>query len=61
MSIEINGTASDGWEPLIDLFASNFDRYSELGASVCVTYEGETVVDVSVSNTHLTLPPKRIV
>ena len=46
MSIEINGTASDGWEPLIDQFASNFDRYSELGASVCVTYEGETVVDV---------------
>ena len=46
MTLEINGTASDGWEPLIDQFASNFDRYSELGASVCVTYEGETVVDV---------------
>ncbi|HAF69090.1 MAG TPA: esterase [Acidimicrobiaceae bacterium] len=46
MSIEINGTASDGWEPLVEQFASNFDRFGELGASVCVTYEGETVVDL---------------
>ncbi len=46
MSVEINGTVSDGWEPLVEKFASNFDRFNELGASVCVTYEGETVVDV---------------
>lgn len=46
MSIEINGTVSGGWEPLAEKFASNFDHFIELGSSLCVTYQGETVLDV---------------
>ena len=46
MSPQIHGTVSDGWEPLLEQFESNFERFNELGASVCVTYEGETVVDL---------------
>ena len=46
MSLQIHGTVSDGWEPLLEQFESNFERFNELGASVCVTYEGETVADL---------------
>ena len=46
MSLQIHGTVSDGWEPLLEQFESNFERFNELGASVGVTYEGETVADL---------------
>ena len=46
MSVEIHGTVSEGWEPVHERFVSNFDSLGELGASVCITFEGETVVDL---------------
>lgn len=42
----IHGTVSQGWEPVYDEFVANFDRRGELGASVCVCYKGEKVVDL---------------
>ena len=35
-----------GWGPVKDAFVANFDAGSELGASVCVTHHGQTVVDL---------------
>lgn len=45
--VEINGSASDGrFEPLVEVLSSAIDRGDDLGASVAVTIEGESVVDV---------------
>jgi len=46
MTVEIHGTVAAGWEPLHEQFAFNFAHRGELGASVCATYEGRTVVDL---------------
>ena len=46
MSVEIHGTVSEGWEPIHEKFVSNFHSLGELGASICITFEGETVVDL---------------
>jgi len=44
--MEIKGTSEAGWGPVKDAFVANFDAGSELGASVCVTHHGQTVVDL---------------
>ncbi len=41
-----SGTCSTQFEAVAAAFAENFDRYGEVGASVCVTLDGETVVDL---------------
>ncbi|HJM20523.1 MAG TPA: serine hydrolase domain-containing protein [Acidimicrobiales bacterium] len=46
MTVEIHGTVASGWEPLYEQFAFNFAQRGELGASVCVTHEDATVVDL---------------
>ena len=46
MSVEIHGTVSEGWEPIHEKFVSNFHSLGELGASISITFEGETVVDL---------------
>ena len=46
MSVEIHGTVSEGWEPIHEKLVSNFHSLGELGASICITFEGETVVDL---------------
>jgi len=45
-SVEIRGTCEPRFEGVRDTFAKAFARGDELGASVCVTLEGETVVDL---------------
>jgi CubicO group peptidase (beta-lactamase class C family) len=35
-----------GWEGVRQAFEDNFSTRDELGASVCVTWKGETVVDI---------------
>ena len=47
MAVEIRGTCERRLERVRDGFAAAFERGEELGASVCVTVEGETVVDLS--------------
>ena len=34
------------FEPLVDTFVHNFEAQAEVGASLCVTVDGETVVDL---------------
>lgn len=42
----INGTCSPGFEAVRDEFIENFKSRGEVGASVCVIKDGETVVDL---------------
>jgi CubicO group peptidase (beta-lactamase class C family) len=42
----ISGHVADGFEPVRDAFAANFDSHGELGAGVAVYVEGELVVDL---------------
>ena len=44
--VEIHGRCEAGFEPVRDRFRKNFETRDEVGASVCVTLEGETVVDL---------------
>jgi CubicO group peptidase (beta-lactamase class C family) len=43
---EIHGRCDSPFEGVRDVFQQAFERGDELGASVCVTVEGETVVDL---------------
>jgi CubicO group peptidase (beta-lactamase class C family) len=40
------GTCKKGFERVAEIFAQNFAERGEIGASVCVTVNGETVVDM---------------
>lgn len=42
----ISGKCDPAFEKVADAFARNFQERGELGASVCITVEGETVVDL---------------
>jgi CubicO group peptidase (beta-lactamase class C family) len=42
----IQGSCSRGFEPVREEFARNFRERQELGASVCIILDGETVVDL---------------
>jgi CubicO group peptidase (beta-lactamase class C family) len=46
MTIEIQGTCDDRFKAVRAAFAQNFVRGSEIGASVSITFNGETVVDL---------------
>lgn len=39
-------TWDDRWQPVVDVFDRNFAEGGESGASLCITHEGRTVVDV---------------
>ena len=45
-SVEIHGHCDPRFVGVRDVFAAAFERGDELGASVCVTLEGESVVDL---------------
>ena len=42
----IGGRCTARFQPVLDAFVENFTDRNEIGASVCVTCEGETVVDL---------------
>jgi CubicO group peptidase (beta-lactamase class C family) len=46
MSPAINGYCDPAFQAVADAFALNFEQSGEIGASVCVAQEGETVVDL---------------
>ncbi len=43
---EIRGHCDSRFERVLDAFKENFEAREEIGASACVTFEGETVVDL---------------
>jgi CubicO group peptidase (beta-lactamase class C family) len=42
----IQGRCEPGFEPVLDAFVDNFTQRAEVGAAVCLTLGGETVVDL---------------
>lgn len=42
----ITGTVAEGFEPVRDAFAHNFDEHGEIGAGVAAYVDGELVVDL---------------
>ncbi|MFN0027889.1 MAG: serine hydrolase domain-containing protein [Acidimicrobiales bacterium] len=42
----ISGTCTARFEAVSEAFRTNFEQHGEVGASVCVTIDGETVVDL---------------
>ena len=42
----VEGTCKPGFERVAEAFKANFDKNGEIGASVCLTVGGETVVDL---------------
>ena len=44
--VEIHGFAKPGFEQVRETFENNFKNLGDLGASYCVTKDGETVVDL---------------
>ncbi|MDG2113212.1 MAG: serine hydrolase, partial [Actinomycetota bacterium] len=46
MDTQVHGQVADGWEAVRAEFEANFADRGEVGASVCVTHQGETVVDL---------------
>jgi len=46
MSVEVHGTTAPGFERVRDVFAKNFSKRREVGASFCVRLGGEPIVDL---------------
>ena len=42
----LRGRFAPDFEPVAEAFAKNFEESGEVGASVCVTVDGDTVVDL---------------
>ena len=42
----INGLCEPGYEGVLAAFRANFERHDEIGASVCLTHRGESVVEL---------------
>ena len=42
----IQGTIQPGFEQVLEAFSRNFSEFGEVGASVCLSVEGETLVDL---------------
>ena len=45
-SLPIKGSCHEDFQQVAETFAQNFDKYAELGSSVCVVVDGETTVDL---------------
>ncbi len=45
-SAEIKGSCHEDFQEVAETFALNFNKYEELGSSICVVIDGETTVDL---------------
>ena len=45
-SVQIRGSFHEDFQEVAETFAENFDKYKEIGSSVCVVVDGETTVDL---------------
>ena len=43
-SVEIKGSFHEDFQEVAETFAQNFNKYAEIGSSVCVVIDGETTV-----------------
>ncbi len=45
-SVPIKGNCHKDFQEVAEIFAQNFEKYEEIGSSVCVIVDGETTVDL---------------
>ena len=45
-SVVIKGSCHEDFQEVAEIFAENFDKYEEIGSSLCVVIDGETTVDL---------------
>jgi len=45
-SVQISGYCHEDFQEVAEIFAQNFDKYNEIGSSLCVVVDGETAVDI---------------
>ena len=45
-SLPIRGSCHEDFQEVAEIFARNFDKYQEIGSSICVVIDGETAVDI---------------
>ncbi len=45
-SVVIKGSCHEDFQEVAEIFAENFDKYEEIGSSLCVVIDGETTVDI---------------
>ena len=50
-SIPIKGVCHEDFQNVAETFAVNFDKYSEIGSSLCVIADGEVTVDIFAGHT----------
>ena len=61
-SVPIKGSCHKDFQEVAEIFAQNFDKYGEIGSSVCVVIDGETTVDLwaghKLSLIHISEPTR---
>ena len=50
-TVPIKGMCHDDFQNVAEKFAVNFDKYSEIGSSLCVIVDGEVTVDLFTGHT----------
>jgi len=50
-TVPIKGICHDDFQNVAEIFAVNFDKYSEIGSSLCVIADGEVTVDLFTGHT----------
>ena len=45
-TVPIKGMCHEDFQNVAEIFAVNFDKYSEIGSSLCVIADGEVTVDL---------------
>ncbi len=45
-SVQISGYCHEDFQEVAEIFAQNFDKYNEIGSSLCVVVDDETAVDI---------------
>ena len=50
-TVPIKGMCHEDFQNVAEIFAVNFDKYSEIGSSLCVIADGEVTVDLFTGHT----------
>ena len=53
---DIHGTFDERFAPVADVLSANLDAGKDVGASVCVVHDGQTVVDIWGGRSTTTAP-----
>jgi len=51
-TVQISGNCHEDFQEVAEIFSQNFDKYNEIGSSLCVVVDGERVVDIWGGHTN---------